>query len=1059
MKNIFQKRRCSCHKSIRKSNIASALSLSEICRFPITRKWNKSNRYPRIISVGILILFFSVSSFAQHNRISGVITDLTGETLIGVSVKEKGTQNGTITDLDGKFELTVSTNAVLTVSYVGYQTQDIPVNGQPVLHITMREDDMTLDEVVIVAYGSVVKRKITNAITAVDLKQIEDLGGYSNISSALQGRTPGVFISNSSGMPGSVPSISIRGSEAPLYVIDGIVQDAGAFNRLNSQDIESISVMKDAASAAVYGALAGNGIIVVKTKTGTIGRTRINYTLDHQFTNPTKGKTNINSYDLAITRNYLDKVYGYNPTYSDEALEAYRTGSDPVNYPNVNWRDEIMRNVAQSDRHSLTIDGGSEDTQFRFSLGYFNQGSLIKPINGEEVLKYQTANIGANITHYFRSIGLKAGLDLKNSFVWKDGKNEGEIMRRIKEYPTEKIYNPDRTYFANTPYLYLHPESGYEKSNEPIMNNRLNLEWDLYGVKGLKALFTGNYKTANYNEKKWSNAYVPSYRSNGSVQPATTKPSLNMKKTNFWSYEFNVGLQYQNTFMEKHTLGLSGFYNQTESYSEELSAGRKDYLTSSVDQIFAGPETTMTNGGKSEERGRLGYVGILNYDFMNRYILGASLRIDGSDNYSSGNRYGYFPSVSAGYVISDEPFIRPWADNLKVDLFKLRASWGKTGIDGERFAYYSNWSMGSAAFDINGERAPSINTPGLISPDLTWYSTRSTNLGIDLSMLNNRLSGTFDYFVQDTKGYLRSPNDIYKTPLGTGLPKVMSNDVFRRAGGEITLRWRDTYSDFRYEIGMNLSFYDEIWKSINEDFTTGANPLISAARKTLSDGTRTWISNGLYQNAEELLNNPHALWTTNIKTGDIRYTDMNGDGRIDTDGTWSDDKVYNNLTKKPIIQYGIDFNLFYKGFSFNGLIQGSGKNYRLVGSSEGMPIGFSRIRFEQDLDYWTPTNTGARYPIPDTGSGLANNYQHESTYWAINCTYLRLKNLQIGYDFKYKLLKNVPWVSGLTLSLVGQNLFTVSDALDYNMDPEQSDFTNYGYPITKTYSIVLNIGF
>lgn len=442
---------------------------------------------------------------------------------------------------------------------------------------------------------------------------------------------------------------------------------------------------------------------------------------------------------------------------------------------------------------------------------------------------------------------------------------------------------------------------------------------------------------------------------------------------------------------------------------------------------------------------------------MGRYIIGASLRIDGSDNYSSGNKYGYFPSVSAGYVLSDEPFIRPLADKLKVDLLKLRVSWGKTGIDGERFAYYSNWKMGAAAFDINGERAPSIDTPGLISPDLTWYSTRSTNLGIDLSLLDNRLSTTFDYFIQDTKNYLRSPNDIYKTPLGTGLPKVMSEDVFRRAGGELTMRWRDSYNEFSYEVGMNLSFYDEVWKSINEDVATSSNPLISAAGKTLSDGTRNWITSGLYSDKEELLNNPHALWTSNIKTGDIRYVDVNGDGRIDTDKTYSDDRVYNNMPKKPILQYGFDFNLGYKGFSLSGLIQGSGKNYKLLGT-EGIAIGFSRIRFNQDLDYWTPTNTGARYPIPDTGSGLANNYQ-EANFWQVDRKYIRLKNLQLGYDFKYKLLKGLPWVSNLTLSVVGQNLITISKANDYYLDPEQGDVNNFGYPITKTYSLVLNIGF
>lgn len=1002
----------------------------------------------------------AVSEVMQTPVIKGTVIDMNGEPIIGASVVVKGNKNiGTITDLNGNFELAdISTQGTLIISYVGYQTQEVSYSAGQSLEIILKEDMETLDEVVVVAYGSVVKRKITNAVTSVDVKQIEDLGGYTDLSTALQGRTPGAIITNSSGMPGSTPNISIRGGGTPLFVIDGIVQDQATFNLLNSQDIESISLMKDAASAAVYGALAGNGIVVVKTKSGSIGKTRINYTLDHQFSQPTNIKYNANSYDLAMARNFLDRVYGYTQTYSQEALDAYRTGSDPDNYPNVLWRDAVMRNVAQSDRHSLTIDGGSEDTQFHISLGYFNQGTLAKPIDGKEINKYQRANIGANVTHYFRDIGLKVGLDMKNSFVWKNSAaSEYDIMWAAKSFPTEKIWNQDGTYFANTTYISLDPRSGYNKSSEPIMNSRLNLDWDVYGVKGLKVLFVGNYKTGSYSEKQWNNAYVPSYRTDGSIQPATSKPSLNMTKSNSWTYEFNIGLQYKNTFRDKHTFGASFYYNQTESYYESLTGGRKEYLTSSVDQIFAGPENGMTNGGSSSESGRLGYVGILDYDYMGRYIIGASLRIDGSDNYSPGNRYGYFPSVSAGYILSDEPFVRPLAEKLNIDLFKLRASWGKTGIDGERFAYYSNWSMGSASWDINGVRAPMINTPGLISPDLTWYSTTSTNFGLDLTMFNNRLNATFDWFTQETRNYLRSPNDIYKTPLGTDLPKVMSDDVFRRAGGEITLRWQDSYNSFRYDIGMNLSFYDEVWKSINEDPTTSANPLISSLGKTLSDGSRTWIADGLYQSAEDLLNNPHALWTTNLKTGDIKYIDVNGDGRIDTDNTYSDDRIYNGMKSKPILQYGIDFNLAYKGFALSGLIQGSGENYKLIGVN-GQPTGLGRLRFESELDFWTPDNTDARYPIPDTGYGLSNN-QQESTFWELNCRYVRLKNLQLSYDFKYKLLKNVPWISNLTLSLVGQNLVTISKANDYFLDPEQGSTDNYGYPIMRTYSLVLNFGF
>lgn len=277
-------------------------------------------------------------------RITGTVVDVQGEPIIGASVVEKGTSNnGVITDVDGNFVLNVSPGSTLQISYVGYGTQEIVIGSQRSFNIVMKEDTELLDEVVVMAYNTTVKRKLTNAVTTVDTEQISDLAAYSSVSQAIQGRAPGVYISNSTGMPGSTPSLKIRGNDAPLYVIDGIVQDAETFNRLNSQDIESISIMKDAASAAVYGAVAGNGVVVVKTKSGKIGKTRINYTFDQQINQPTNRKENISSYELATTANEINRMFGSPEPYDQTALDAYRTGSDPINYPNLDWWDIVMR--------------------------------------------------------------------------------------------------------------------------------------------------------------------------------------------------------------------------------------------------------------------------------------------------------------------------------------------------------------------------------------------------------------------------------------------------------------------------------------------------------------------------------------------------------------------------------------------------------------------------------------------------------------------------------------------------------------------------------------------
>lgn len=1003
-------------------------------------------------------------------RISGKVVDANGEPVIGASVAEKGTTNGVITDFDGNFVLNVSLGSKISVSYVGYGTQEFAVGDKRTFNIVMKEDSELLDEVVVMAYNTTVKRKLTNAVTTVDTKQISDLASYSNVTQAIQGRAPGVYINNSTGMPGSTPSLTIRGNNdpftSPLYVIDGIVQDAETFNRLNSQDIESISIMKDAASAAVYGAVAGNGVVVVKTKSGKAGKARINYTFDQQINQPTNRKQNISSYELATTANEINRMFGNPEPYDQTALDAYRTGSDPINYPSLDWWDIVMRKVATAQRHSLTIDGGSEDTQYHMSLGYYNQGTLAKPVNGEDVFNYKQYNVGINVNHTFRKIGLRVGFDFKGSLDASKGKNEGNIATTAKTLANVRLYNAEGKYYANTPYLNVDPRTGYTQKKKPIANVRLNLDWDVIGVKGLKATFVGNYRSWNSSEKQWNNAYVPSYYDDGSQYEATVSPSLMMRKDDGWRYEFNVGLHYNTTIAEKHTLDIGAYYNQLEEYSEWISATRMDYLSSSVDQIFAGPESSMSNNGSAAEKGRLGFVGVLNYDYLGRYLLTANFRYDGSDNYAKGNRWGFFPSVSAGWVFSDENFMKNIRETIRMNLFKIRASWGKTGVetnfnddgvDLARFAQFANWSLGNADFDVDGKRASAVTIPGLVSPDLSWYSTTSFNVGVDYAFLNSRLSGSIDYFVQNTKGYLISPSNIYKTPLGTSLPQIGSNDEYRRAGAEFMIRWRDSVGKLNYEIGANLSFYDKLWVRKTQDQTVAANPLTNEVGKTISDGTRTWITDGLYQNADDLINNPHASWTSNLVTGDIKYVDVNGDGRIDTDGTYSGDKVFNHRKSEPLMQYGIDFLLEYDGFFLSGLIQGAGTNWKFIGQN-AMPMGVDRLRYSKELDYWTPTNTDARFPLLDPGTGRTNNNQREVTYWMVNCAYVRLKNLQFGYDFKYKLLKNVPWIASAKLSLVGQNLLTFSDATFF-MDPEQGNTENAGYPITRTYSIVFSLGF
>lgn len=999
-----------------------------------------------------------VQTRMQIGTVKGQVVDVSGEPVIGASIRVKGANSGTITDVNGDFSLDNASNSVLVISYIGYKTQEISVGGKTSIKIILKEDSEILDEVVVVAYGSTVKRKLTNAVSTVNVKQIENLAGYSDVTSSLQGRAPGVIITNSDGSLNAQASISIRGGGDPLYIVDGIVADKGIFSLLNPQDIESISIMKDAASSAVYGAQAGNGIVVITTKKGVEGKARLNYTFDQQFNAPAQVRDRLSSYELAVASNQIYDMWGASqPAYSDEAIEAWRTGSDPIAYPNIDWWDSLIRKAASSQRHTLTLDGGSKTTQYHMSVGYYNQNSVFKPHGGKEINDRNRYNISLNVNHLFENIGLKVGMDIKAYYDKKHGKDEKNMMGSLAfRLPWERIYTTDGRWYANTSAAYLDSDGEYQDVENNVFTARFNADWDIPKVKGLKATFVAKTGAYLYSTKSWKNVYIPTYYDDGTVVGASSKPELNMGKSEGHDYELNIGLAYSRTFLKDHNLNVAVYYNQRENWGNGISASRKEYKVN-VDQIFAGPSSTAGNGGTASESGRLGYVGTLGYDYKGRYLLNASFRYDGSDGFTPDKRWGFFPSASLGYIISDEPFMKKIREAVKMDMLKFRFSYGETGQEAGRFNYLTSWTLGDVSFDINGDRAGSVTTPGIPSTVLTWYTNKTFNYGMDFAFFNNRLSGTADYFVTEINGYDINPADYYTTTLGTSLPKVMSDDLFRRAGAEFTLRWKDSWGAFTYDVGGNISFYDELWVRKNEALDVSSNPLRRSVGKTLSSGDRMWVSNGLYQTPSDLINSPRPTWSDGLKTGDISYVDINGDGRIDTDGTNSDDKIYNNMPSKPIIQYGIDFNLGYKGFSLTGLFQGSGTKYSKIGNNV-KPAGVERLLYKDQLDYWRPDNTGARFPLPDLNQGTTNNMQADVTFWSVNCAYLRLKNLQLGYDFKYKLLKKVSWLSSAKLSLVGTNLLTFSDVSGW-LDPEQSETQNWAYPMTKTYSIMVSLGF
>lgn len=1020
----------------------------------------------------LLCLFATVRA---QVKVTGVVKDTNGEALIGVTVREQGSSGGTVTDLDGKFELQVqSKNSSIAVSYVGFKTQVLKVGSRSNFDITLENDSKVIDEVVVMAYTSTVKRKVVASVTNVDLKQVESLGGYKDMGNALQGRVAGLIVTNSAGGPDASPSISIRGGGDPMYVIDGIVQDKSAFMRLTAQDIESMSVMKDAAASAVYGASAANGIIVVTTKKGRQGAMRVSYTFDGQYNSPIVKREKINSLEYAMLHNAISDYMGETKPYSDIVLAKIKSG-EFNDYPNTDWWNTLIKKGAFSQRHTVTLDGGSEDTQYRASFSIYDQGSLQKHVAGaNSPLSYKTYNADINLVHLWRKAGLKLSLDLRPYLVDNSSYGNGSVFNNTTGVqqlsPLDKVYNSDGSYAPGSPMaLYADTDGSYAKKFNFGTDINLSLDWDIRAIKGLKAVFWGNYRLGSSRDKYWTR-YVPTYNEDGS-EVTTTSPSLSTTQGYSWTYEFNTGLKYDNAF-GKHNVSAGLFYNQRENYYETLTGSRINYYTT-IDQLFAGPSDGQTNNGTAGEGGRLGYVGTVSYDYDGRYMFSASFRYDGNDGFAEGHRWGFFPSAAIGYMLSEEPFMKKIKQAVKLDMLKLRGSIGQIGETSSRFAYLSNWSVNQNGAYVGGTLVPTISPASLTSNDLTWYTTTTWNVGVDFGFLDNRLVGTADYFFRRTKGYLINPVDRYNSTLGNqtgrsgnvytyGLPKVKSDDAFRRAGAEFSLTWKDKWGKLKYSIGANLTFYDQLWEKYaqGDDEVTLANPNKRTTQVTIGQGGLVYLYDGLFRSSEELLLSPIQDEGTSMMAGDVRYIDVNGDGVIN-----SEDMVYDNKPRKSIMQWGIPFSLQYKEWSVDGLIQGSGPQYGIIHNNV-KGTGWNKIYYKDQLDIYYPGNEDASLPRADNDYGVWNGEYNRapSSLWRINKTYARLKNLSVTYNLKSRLLRQCHWLQAATISLTGTNLLTLCPSLKYG-DPETgpindtSTVQTAAYPTTRTFSVMVNLGF
>lgn len=1017
----------------------------------------------------------------SKQTISGIVKDATGETIIGANVSVKGTTTGTITDPDGKFTLEIPAGSTLQVSYIGFLTQEFVVGNKTSFNIQLLEDTQKLEEVVVVGYGVQKKQTVTAAASTVKVQSLESLPS-SNLSSSLGGRVSGLLIQQSSGEAGyEKPKIMIRGSSSPtssdpLIVVDGII--GRDMSQMDPSEIENMTVLKDASAVAPYGARGANGVILITTKRGSIGKASISYNFKGGFSTPTRLPEIASSYDHARLMNEawrnkeLDMgndpgLYG---KYTEDELQKFRDGSDPYGYPNTNWLKEVLLPKAWQQQHNFTASGGTNTVKYFLGFGYLSQDALY----GDTRTNDPTSN--------FKRYNFRANIDANLIDKWLT--LSGDVAYRREDRNTipfetsfifESMYRNPQTDPGRFPDgklgkvslgqnpIGLVTDGGWVKEQTNTINSRFVFDLAIPYVEGLNFKGVFAYDKKYVKRKEWLTP-VNFYSWNkitGDYDTSTPNregSDLTEKFNQAEAYTLEFQANYNKTIAQDHHLGALFVFSSSEGYDDEFSAARYKYMFSSINQLYAGPDKDKNNTGKASENGKIGSVFRLTYNYKEKYMLEANGRIDGSEKFPKSKRYGFFPSVSAAWRISSENFMRP-LDNVLSNL-KLRASWGKAGTDDiGRFQYMSAYGTGKISDDLTvnnavfGGMSPEVvlgyTETRFPNPNITWETSEMFNIGIDASLWGSLLSIEADYFYKITSDILRERKDMPGI-LGYTLPADNVGKVDNR-GIDMSLTHRNNIGKFNYSVNANLTWARNKVIDLLEPTGQKNNPRQRETGRPMSQ-MYGYEALGLFQSNEEANNWPQPQFGQ-AKAGDIKYKDQNGDGIIN-----GEDKVAIGKSDFPELIYGLNLSAEYKGFDLQLFFQGAGITDYYYDGYLAHPYreGRGGTLFEHHIDNtWTPENRNAEFPRLYYGNNPNN--QEKSSFWQKDGSYLRLKNIEIGYDFKHTLLSNVKVIQGLRMYISGANLFTWS-SIKY-FDPEMRNYGGMGYPQMKTYMMGVNITF
>ena len=973
--------------------------------------------------------------YAQSNTIAvkgKVMAD--GEPVIGATVLVKGVSTGTATDMDGNFSLNVASKAVLVVSSIGYETQEVPVNGRTLINVVLKSDVVALKDVVVVGYGVQKKVNLTGAVSSLSTDELEGKP-IANVLEAMQGTTPGLVIQQGTSTPGSVPSINIRGlntmnNNDPLVIIDGI---EGSLANLNPADIEQVSILKDASSTAIYGSRASNGVVLVTTKKGKAGKVEISYDFMYGVQQPTSLPKIADSWVYAELYNEAAVNSGRSAKFTPEQIAQYRNGG-----PNVNWVKELYNRNSPQSSHSVSMTGGNDQLSYMASLGYLDQSSMFKgPDYG-----YKRYNARLNVSH---KVTNNFTLNLTSQFARNDIKEHAYWTEWIIEQanrmpPIYPIKNEDGSYNypagSNSNGLQRLEEGGYRQNVNDELLGTIQAEWEVY--KGLKLIGSAGGRV--WNNKLHENRKA--FEGTGDSENKLTEQFYRSK-----NITTNLMVTY-NTKIGKHSIGgLLGY--AYEGFSEKQFSTSRLTEDSKYD-IFVGDLSgdKVSNTGSASDWAIYSGFARATYNYDEKYLLEFNIRNDYSSYFAKGNRSGVFPSFSAGWRISEEKFwsvLKPYVPSLKI-----RGSWGLVGNN--RIGAYQYMQTVSVKNGISfGDKLAQTAEFASANPDLKWETTRMANIGFELGLLNNDLNITFDCFNNRTKDIL----------VNLPVPGLFGNGAPIQNAGKVETRGWELSVNYRLKTGPVVhNFAGNISDSFNEVIDTRGTEIIggSDVQTIIKEGYPLYSyyayrSDGFFQNEEECQKGPHLEGIT-PKPGDIRYLDKNGDGVIKPD----DDRfiVGNDF---PRYTFGFTYGLEYKGFDFSMMWQGVGKRNKWMrgesveafhNNNEGPVMDFHQ-------DRWTPNNPDATYPRLTMGAESANNAA-KSDFWIQDAKYLRLKNAQIGYTFPQQWMKKL-YVKNLRIFASVQNPLTFTK-MKGGWDPEYTgDGSGRAYPVARVYSFGLNVKF